>query len=116
MVRALWTGVLTAPVSGETCSTFSNDGVRLWIDDTQLMTTGPITPRPKASVASRCLQAQLIGCGWSKLYNGGQGATKLWWTLRMGPARASSSRFPRARFNPPQAVPVCAASISRATI
>jgi len=78
---ARWTGTLQAPGSGEyALHTVSNDGVRLWINDTLLIDdwtdhgdkedTGRITLR-----AGETYRVKL-----EFFYNGGQGVTRLRWT------------------------------------
>jgi PA14 domain len=78
---ARWTGTVEAPTSGEySFHTVSNDGVRLWIDDTLLIDewtdhgekedTGRITLR-----AGQTFRVKL-----EFFYNGGQGVTRLRWT------------------------------------
>ena len=92
---ARWTGVLTAPVSGEyVFHTFSNDGVRLWIDDTQLIDNW--TDHTETEDVGRIT----LSAGTTHrvrleyFYNGGQGATKLWWTLPDGAGKGVKQPVP----------------------
>ena len=92
---ARWTGILTAPVSGEyVFHTFSNDGVRLWIDDTQLIDNW--TDHTETEDVGRIV----LSAGTTHrvrleyFYNGGQGATKLWWTLPDGAGKGVKQPVP----------------------
>ena len=78
---ARWTGSIEVPVTGRhQFHTFSNDGIRLWIDDQKLIDdwtdhgekedTGQITLE---SGKNHSLTIEYF-------YNGGQGVTRFWWT------------------------------------
>lgn len=93
-----WTGLVEAPINGElSFHTLSNDGVRLWVNGSQLIDqwvdqsetehTGKLTV-----TAGQKLQVKL-----EYFYNGGQGAAKLWWSangLAKAPVPAGALHLP----------------------
>jgi hypothetical protein len=78
---ARWTGLLEAPVTGEYAfHTFSNDGIRLWINDV-LLVNDWTDHGEKEDVGRIALKAgERYPVRLEYFYNGGQGASKLWWT------------------------------------
>lgn len=78
---ARWTGFIEAPAAGEySFHTFSNDGVRLWINGQQLVDAWT-DHSEKEDAAQIALEAgKRYAMKLEYFYNGGQGATKLWWT------------------------------------
>lgn len=95
---ARWTGFIEAPASGEfTLHTFSNDGVRLWVDEKLVIDnwtdhgeTEDIAKVPFEAGKRHAIKLEYF-------YNGGQGVTKLWWTVPGGkkePIPANAFRLP----------------------
>jgi hypothetical protein len=78
---ARWTGFIEAPSSGEyTFHTFSNDGIRLRLDDTVLIEDWT-DHGEKEDVGRITLRAgQRYRVRLEYFYNGGDGVSKLWWT------------------------------------
>jgi hypothetical protein len=95
---ARWTGFIEAPVSGEyTFHTFSNDGIRLWIDGTLLIEDWT-DHGEKEDVGRIALEAgRRYPLRMEYFYNGGQGVSRLWWTPpggKRGPVPANAFRLP----------------------
>ena len=78
---ARWTGFLEAPASGEYAfHTFSNDGIRLWVNDV-LLVEDWTDHGEKEDVGRISLTAGMVyPVRLEYFYNGGQGVSKLWWT------------------------------------
>jgi len=93
-----WTGLVDAPVTGElTFHTFSNDGVRLWVNDQWLIDKwvdqSEVEHTGKLAVAA----GQKLRVKLEYFYNGGQGAAKLWWSasgLSKAPVPAGALHLP----------------------
>jgi glyoxylase-like metal-dependent hydrolase (beta-lactamase superfamily II) len=78
---ARWTGFIEVPSSGEyTFHTFSNDGIRLRVNDAVLIEDW--TDHGEKEDAGRITLAagQRYPVRLEYFYNGGQGVSKLWWT------------------------------------
>jgi hypothetical protein len=97
---ARWTGYLEAPSTGTyTFHTFSNDGIRLWVND-QLIVEDWTDHGEKEDTGLIALTAgQRYPIRMEYFYNGGQGASKLWWTPPNGakaPIPANAFRLPHS--------------------
>jgi hypothetical protein len=95
---ARWTGFIEAPVGGEyTFHTFSNDGIRLWIDGT-LIIEDWTDHGEQEDVGRMALEAgRRYPLRMEYFYNGGQGVSRLWWTPpggRKEPVPANAFRLP----------------------
>lgn len=95
---ARWTGFLEAPASGRyQLHTTSNDGIRLWIDDRQVIEdwTDHSEKVDSAEVTLEAGRRHALRVEF--FYNGGQGVTKLAWTRpdgRKEPIPANAFRLP----------------------
>ena len=95
---ARWTGFVEAQATGEYAfHTYSNDGIRLWVDGRLLVDDwtdhGEKEDTGRISLAGGKRYAVKL----EYFYNGGQGATKLWWTTPGGkkePVPANALRLP----------------------
>jgi hypothetical protein len=95
---ARWTGFIEAPLSGEySFHTFSNDGVRLWVDD-RLIVEDWTDHGEKEDVGRITLEGgRRYPFRMEYFYNGGQGVSRLWWTPpggTKGPVPANAFRLP----------------------
>lgn len=95
---ARWTGSLLPPATGDyTLHTFSNDGIRLWVDG-KLVIDNWTDHGETEDVAKVVLtEGESVSLKLEYFYNGGQGATKLWWTPPGGakePVPANALRLP----------------------
>jgi len=78
---ARWTGFIEAPSSGEyTFHTFSNDGIRLWVDKQKLVDDWTDHGEKEDVGRIRLTAGQRYAVRLEYFYNGGQGVSKLWWT------------------------------------
>ena len=78
---ARWTGSIVPPASGEySLHTFSNDGIRLWIDDQLLIDNWTDHGETEDTAAVSLTADKEHAIRLEYFYNGGQGVTKLWWT------------------------------------
>jgi hypothetical protein len=95
---ARWTGFIEAPASGEFAfHTFSNDGIRLWVNGEKIIEDW--TDHGEKEDTGRILleAGKRYAVKLEYFYNGGQGATKLWWTPpggRKEPVPANAFRLP----------------------
>jgi hypothetical protein len=95
---ARWTGFLVPPATGEyMLHTFSNDGVRLTIDDRKVIEnwTDHGDTEDSARVSFQAGQPYRVTLEY--FYNGGQGAMKLWWTPPGGSKEPVPSSVLRTR-------------------
>lgn len=77
---ARWTGSVVPPVSGDyTFSTYSNDGIRLWIDGRKIIDDWTDHGEKEDSGNVQLTAGRPVELRLEYFYNGGQGATKLWW-------------------------------------
>jgi hypothetical protein len=78
---ARWTGYIEAPASGEyTFHTFSNDGIRVWIDGQKIIEDWT-DHGEKEDIGRITLTAgKRYPLRMEYFYNGGQGVSRLWWT------------------------------------
>jgi PA14 domain len=96
---ARWTGTLEAPVSGEYAfHTVSNDGVRLWVNDTQLIDDWTDHGEKEDSGRITLRAGETYRVKLEFFYNGGQGVTRLRWT----PPGATKESIPTAVLRPEQ--------------
>jgi hypothetical protein len=82
---ARWTGFIEAPASGEFLfHTYSNDGIRLWVSDQKLVDdwTDHSEKEDTGRVVLKAGERYAVRLEY--FYNGGQGTTKLRWTLPGG--------------------------------
>jgi hypothetical protein len=95
---ARWTGFIEAPATGEfTLHTFSNDGIRLWIDGKQVIDNWTDHGETEDTANVQLSRGQRHAVKLEYFYNGGQGMTKLWWTPPGGtkePIPANAFRLP----------------------
>ena len=79
----------------------SNDGVRLWIDDTQLIDnwTDHTETEDVGRIALSAGTTHRVRLEY--FYNGGQGATKLWWTLPDGAGKGVKQPVPASALQHP---------------
>lgn len=95
---ARWTGSVHAPASGVYLfHTFSNDGIRLWINGTKVIEdwTDHSEKEDTGQIELEAGQRYLLKLEY--FYNGGQGVSKLWWTPPAGkkePVPTSALRTP----------------------
>ncbi len=93
-----WTGFLEVPQDGEyTLHTFSNDGVRLWINDQLLIDNWTDHGETEDISKLRMSKSNRTSIKLEYFYNGGQGVSKLWWTRPDGvkePVPANALRLP----------------------
>jgi hypothetical protein len=82
---ARWTGFIEAPATGEYAfHTFSNDGIRLWVDGRLLIDDWTDHSEKEDTGRISMTGGQRHALKLEYFYNGGQGATKLWWTTPDG--------------------------------
>lgn len=95
---ARWTGYVVAPESGEcTFHTFSNDGVRLWVKGAKIIENWTDHGEQEDTGRIRLQEGKRYSLKMEYYYNGGQGASKLWWTTPDGkkePVPANALRLP----------------------
>ncbi len=95
---ARWTGFIEAPATGEfMLHTFSNDGVRLWIDGKHVIDNWTDHGETEDAAKVRFEAGKQHEITLEYFYNGGQGVTKLWWTTPDGkkePVPANAFRLP----------------------
>jgi hypothetical protein len=95
---ARWTGFIEAPATGEFAfHTFSNDGIRLWLDGRKLVDDWTDHSEKEDTGRISLMAGQRYAVKLEYFYNGGQGATKLWWTNPDGkkePVPANALRLP----------------------
>jgi hypothetical protein len=93
-----WTGLVEAPVAGElSFHTFSNDGVRLWVNDQLLIDKWVDQSEVEHTGKLAVTAGQKLRVKLEYFYNGGQGAAKLWWSasgLAKAPVPASALSLP----------------------
>jgi hypothetical protein len=78
---ARWTGFIEAPSSGEyTFHTFSNDGIRLRVNDAVLIEDWTDHGEKEDAGRITLVAGQRYALRLEYFYNGGQGVSKLWWT------------------------------------
>lgn len=78
---ARWTGFVVPPTTGEyQFHTFSNDGIRLWIDGRQIIDNWTDHGEKEDTGKAHLTAGNPVAITLEYFYNGGQGATKLWWT------------------------------------
>ena len=78
---ARWTGVIEAPATGEyTFHTFSNDGIRLRVNDLVLIDDWTDHGEKEDAGRMTLTAGQRYPVQLDYFYNGGQGVVKLWWT------------------------------------
>jgi len=78
---ARWTGFIEAPASGEYAfHTFSNDGIRLWVNDERLVDDWTDHSTKEDTGRIKLTAGQRYAVKLEYFYNGGQGVSKLWWT------------------------------------
>ena len=78
---ARWTGFIEAPSSGEyTFHTFSNDGIRLRVNDALLIEDWTDHGEKEDAGRITLTAGQRYAVRLEYFYNGGQGVSKLWWT------------------------------------
>ncbi len=78
---ARWTGFIEAPSEGDfRFHTFSNDGVRLWIDGTKIIDNWTDHGETEDTGQAALKAGKRHPVKLEYYYNGGQGVTKLWWT------------------------------------
>lgn len=78
---ARWSGFLEVPETAEyTLHTFSNDGVRLWIDDVLLIDAWTDHGEQEDTAVRRLEAGTQYPVRVEYFYAGGQGAMKLWWS------------------------------------
>jgi hypothetical protein len=95
---ARWTGFIEAPATGEySFHTYSNDGIRLWVNG-QLIIEDWTDHGEKEDTGHVTLnEGERYPLRMEYFYNGGQGASKLWWTPpggRKEPVPANVLRLP----------------------
>lgn len=95
---ARWSGFLEAPKTGEYAfHTISNDGVRLWINDQQLIDDWTDHSEKEGTGRIALEAGKRYPLKLEYFYNGGQGVTKLWWT----PPGSSKAPIPANAFRLP---------------
>lgn len=93
-----WTGFLEAVASEEhTFHTFSNDGVRLWIDDRKLIDNWTDHSETEDRGKGTLTAGKRHSIRLEYFYGGGQGAVKLWWSS----ATRQKEPIPAGRFFQP---------------
>jgi len=95
---ARWTGCIESPVTGElSLHTFSNDGVRLWVNDQLLIDKWVDQSEVEHTGKLAVTAGQKLRVKLEYFYNGGQGAAKLWWSangLALAPVPAAVLSMP----------------------
>jgi hypothetical protein len=95
---ARWTGFVEAPVTGEyVFHTFSNDGIRLRIDGAVVIEDWTDHGEKEDSGRIELTAGRRYALRLEYFYNGGQGVSRLWWTLPGGTKQAvpaSAFRLP----------------------
>jgi hypothetical protein len=95
---ARWTGSIEAPATGEySFHTYSNDGIRLWVNGQMIIEDWTDHGEKEDTGRIKLEEGQRYPVRMEYFYNGGQGASKLWWTPpggRKGPVPANVLRLP----------------------
>jgi hypothetical protein len=95
---ARWTGFVEVPASGEYAfHTWSNDGIRLWVNGEKLIEDWTDHGEKEDSGRIALQAGQRYSLKLEYFYHGGQGVTKLWWTPPGGkkePMPANAFRLP----------------------
>jgi hypothetical protein len=95
---ARWTGFIETPASGEYAfHTFSNDGIRLWVDGRKLIDDWTDHGEQEDTGKIVLEAGRRYAVKLEYFYNGGQGVSKLWWTPPGGkkePVPANALRLP----------------------
>jgi hypothetical protein len=93
-----WTGYVVPKYSEQyTFHTFSNDGVRLWVDGRQLIDKWVDQSETEHTGRIRLEPDRKYAIKLEYFYNGGQGAAKLWWSSKgqsKQPIASSQLRLP----------------------
>ncbi len=90
---ARWTGFIEAPSDGEyTFHTFSNDGIRLRVNDTVVIEDWTDHGEKEDAGRITLTAGQRYAVRLEYFYNGGQGVSKLWWTPPGGTKEAVPAR------------------------
>lgn len=93
-----WTGMIQCPSDGEySFHTFSNDGVRLWLDNQLLINNWTDHGETEDIAKTTLSKNRTKSVKLEYFYNGGQGVMKLWWTRPDGvkePVPANAFRLP----------------------
>ena len=95
---ARWTGFIVPPVSGEyQFHTYSNDGIRLWVGGEKIVEDWTDHGEKEDTGRIQLMAGRSVPVKLEYFYNGGQGASKLWWTppgREKEPVPANALRLP----------------------